>query len=101
MEGISLVLQHSEELREIKSKMPQNANYLSPESQNELLHCMATMVQNQIVSKVHQAKFWSIIADETKDASKTEQISICIRYWDRATKKSCIRLRSQKNCIYE
>ena len=55
MEGISLVLQHSEELREIKSKMPQNANYLSPESQNELLHCMATMVQNQIVTNVKRA----------------------------------------------
>jgi hypothetical protein len=81
MGAVTLVLQHSPELRDIKTRIPQNAHYLSHEPQNELLHCMASMVQSDIVNKVKQAKFWSIIADETKDASKTEQLSICVRYW--------------------
>ena len=40
MGAVSLVLQHSQELRDFKSHLPQNANYLSPTTQNELLHCM-------------------------------------------------------------
>ena len=79
VEAVSLVLQHSQELRDIKAQIPQNAHYLSHEPQNELLHCMTTMVRNHVVSKVKQVRFWSIIVDETKDASKTEQLSICVR----------------------
>jgi hypothetical protein len=88
MGAVALVLQHSQELRDIKTRIPQNAHYLSPEPQNELLHCMATMVQSDIVSKVKKARFWSIIADETKDTSKTEQLSICVRYWATTEEKS-------------
>ena len=91
MGAVSLVLQHSQELRDFKSHMPQNANYLSPATQNELLHCMASMVRTHIVIKVKEARFWSIIADETKDASKTEQLSICVRYWDTTESKSYLR----------
>ena len=61
--AVGLVLQHSQEFRDIQSKIPLNAQYLSPEPQNDLLHCMAGMVQSHIVNKVKQAKFWSIIAD--------------------------------------
>ena len=56
MGAVSLVLQHSQELRDFKSHMPQNANYLSPETQNELLHCMASMVRTHIVIKVKEAR---------------------------------------------
>ena len=92
MGAVSLVLCHSRELRDIKTQIPQNSHYLSHEPQNELLHCMATMVQSNIVSKVKEARFWSIIADETKDASKTEQLSVCVRYWDTTGgKQSCLR----------
>ena len=38
-----------------------------------------------------QARFWSLIADETKDASKTEQVSICVRYWDTTENQSVLR----------
>ena len=90
--AVSLVLRHSQELRDLETKIPQNASYLSHEPQNELLHCMAVMVQSKIVSKVKEARFWSIIADETKDASKTEQLSLCVRYWDATEgKQSCLR----------
>ena len=91
MVAVTLVLQHSPELREIKTQLPQNANYLSHEPQNEILHCMAAMVQSVIVNRVKKVRFWSIIADETKDASKTEQVSICVRYWDTTAEKSSLR----------
>ena len=76
MGAVDLVLKHSQELRDLRTKLPLNAYYLSPEPQNELLRCIADMVQSVIIDKVKKAKFWSIIADETKDASKTEQLSI-------------------------
>jgi hypothetical protein len=91
IETVNLVLQHSSEMRELRSKLPDNAHYLGHESQNTLLHCMATMVQNGIVQKVRKVRFWSIIADETRDVSKTEQLSICVRYWDTTELKSCLR----------
>lgn len=89
--AVDLVLKHSQDLRDLRTKLPLNAHYLSPEPQNELLSCMADMVQSVIIDKVKKAKFWSIIADETKDASKTEQLSICIRYWDTTGDKPCLQ----------
>jgi hypothetical protein len=91
LETMNLVLRHSEEWSQIRRKIPQNAHYLSHESQNDLLRCMASMVQASIVRKVREVRFWSIIADETRDVSKTEQLSICIRYWDTTEQKSCLR----------
>ena len=46
---------------------------------------MATLVRKQICSSVHKAGFYSILADETKDLSKNEQMSIVIRYVDADT----------------
>ena len=44
--AVDLVLKHSQELRDLRTKLPLNAHYLSPEPQNELLRCMADMVQS-------------------------------------------------------
>lgn len=42
------------------------------------------MVRNIICSGVREAGFFSLLADETKDCSKREQISIVLRYVDNA-----------------
>ncbi|XP_030834454.1 zinc finger MYM-type protein 1-like [Strongylocentrotus purpuratus] len=60
--------------------MPLNATYLSAEIQNELLNVTAEIIREQIAEEVNSAGLATIIVDESKDVSKKEQISICLRY---------------------
>ena len=55
--------------------------------QNTFLNIMGKMVREQICSEVRRAGMYSIMVDETKDCSKTEQMSIALRYWDTASMK--------------
>ena len=41
---------------------------------------MAKFVFERIVDKVNESKCYGVILDETSDISKTEQVSICLRY---------------------
>ena len=59
---------------------PRNAVYTSPKIQNEILNIMANMVRQQICTSIQQTGYYSILADETKDMSKNEQLSIVVRY---------------------
>ena len=55
---------------------------MSPEIQNTLLHIMCEMVTGRVCSEVLDAGVFSVLADETKDCSKSEQIAIVLRYVD-------------------
>ena len=57
-----------------------HAQWLSPEIQNELLGITADFIRQAIVKDVQEAKFYSIIVDETTDVSNQEQVSLCLRY---------------------
>ncbi|XP_076065299.1 zinc finger MYM-type protein 1-like [Oratosquilla oratoria] len=57
-----------------------NASYLSPDIQNALLSAAGSLVQDAVVENIKKYKFWSIIADETMDRQKREQLAIAIRY---------------------
>ena len=81
LETCDLVLQHADRMREIRSSVPDNAHYCSPESQNQLLNCMAKLIQKEIVQEATIAKYWSLTCDECRDTSKREQLAIGIRYW--------------------
>ena len=59
---------------------PQNSKYTSPEIQNELLGVMGDMVLQTISNEVPKAGIYSLLADETKDISRKEQLSIVLRY---------------------
>ena len=41
---------------------------------------MATIVQKEITLAVQRAVFYCILADESKDVSKQEQMSIVVRF---------------------
>ena len=55
-----------------------NARYTSPRIQNEIIHLTEGLIREKILACI--PKYWSIMADETQDCSKSEQLSICIRY---------------------
>ena len=82
IEILTLVAAHDSIVQERLQNGPRNAVYTSPEIQNALLHIMGEMVREKICTEVKDAGVYSILADETKDSSKTEQMAIVIRYVD-------------------
>ncbi|KAF3853893.1 hypothetical protein F7725_014581 [Dissostichus mawsoni] len=58
-----------------------NAKYTSKTIQNEVLGCLADMVRSEITEEVKNSEVFSIMADETKDVKKKEQISLVVRYY--------------------
>jgi len=55
-----------------------NATYISNTTQNDLIKSAGTVIQNKILEKVSEAKFFSLLVDETTDLSKQEQMTICV-----------------------
>ena len=49
--------------------MPHNAQYISPQIQNDLISCTGEWIRKQIIEEVKTAKFFSICADEAADCS--------------------------------
>ncbi|CAF4685019.1 unnamed protein product, partial [Rotaria magnacalcarata] len=64
-----------------------NASYLSPSIQNELIHLMANQIRKQIAEKIGGHVF-ALMADEAKDCSGHEQLSIVLRCISHETSKN-------------
>ena len=77
---LDLLSKYSPELKSHLLHSPKNARYLSPKIQNELIAINGDMIRKSIVDECNSSLFWSIMADETTDASTKEQVSVCIRY---------------------
>ncbi|XP_060845263.1 52 kDa repressor of the inhibitor of the protein kinase-like [Rhopalosiphum padi] len=56
------------------------ATYISPTIQNELIECIRKEIIFKIIKDIEQAKYYSIIFDETTDVSTVSQMSLSIRY---------------------
>lgn len=54
-------------------------NATSPDFQNEIIEICANLVRTEIAEKVQDTGFFAVIADEAR-SSKTEQLSLCLRY---------------------
>jgi len=57
-----------------------NATYISPVSQNQIIDAIAAVIRRHIVADVKSTNFFAILADETTDFSRQEQLSVCVRY---------------------
>ena len=60
--------------------LPNNAKYTSKVVQNDLLKAAADVVLKQIIDEIKDAEGFAVIADEARDVSKKEQLSLCLRY---------------------
>lgn len=73
---------HDSVIKERLVSGPHNATYFSPEIQNMFLKIMGDMVRKWVVGGVKKAVYFSLLADESKDASKKEQLAIILRSVD-------------------
>lgn len=64
-------------LKQVKDKTINN-HYIGKNIQNELIQLMASHVKTQIVEKIINNKYYSIILDCTRDVSRVEQLSILL-----------------------
>jgi len=64
----------------LENMKPGRVHYLSPTIQNEFINLMGRQVEGTIVSKIKEARYFSIIVDSTPDAARQEQVSVIIRY---------------------
>ena len=82
LEILNVIALHDPVINERLKNGPKHAKYTSPDIQNTLIHVMGGMVQESICSSVRKAGVYTILADETKDCSKKEQLAIVLRYVD-------------------
>lgn len=65
--------------------------WTSPNVQNQLLDICGDIILSKIVMKIHQAQYFSILADGTTDISGIEQFSVCVRYVEELNDHAIIR----------
>ena len=82
IEILNLVAKH-EVVCSWLNHLPKHAIYTSSKIQNDLLNIIAGMVCNEISLAVQNAGVFSILADESKDISKQEQMVTVLRYVDK------------------
>lgn len=61
---------------------PRNATYRSKTIQNELIESVAKWIRQNLVTELYEAKYFTVLADETTDISYTEQLSLVLRFVD-------------------
>ena len=57
-----------------------NGNYLSHDIVNEMITLMGNTLLRKMLDNIREAIWYSIIADETRDTSNSEQLAICIHW---------------------
>ena len=68
------------ECPELAGHLAGSVHYTSAKIQNDMISLIGKVIQQNIVHEIKKAGFFSIIADETMDISRLEQMSLCVRY---------------------
>ncbi|GFX78879.1 zinc finger MYM-type protein 1 [Trichonephila clavipes] len=69
-----------EHLRKVIKKEKVKVHYLGKEIQNELITLLGENITFHIIGENKKAKYYSVIIDCTPDISKTEQMTVLVRY---------------------
>jgi hypothetical protein len=78
---LSVVARHDPVIAERIRYGPTNAKYTHHTIQNALLDIMKDMTLEQIQEEVRKAVYFTVLADESKDTSKKEQVVVvAVRY---------------------
>lgn len=66
-----VLMNSKDELKNCFENLPKNATYISPDIQNEIINAINSLVIKKLVTKINQAKCFTILADETTDVAET------------------------------
>ena len=77
---VVLLSRNNETVKNRFTSCPKNATWLGHDIQNSITSLLADSVRAMIMNEVHSAQYYTLIADETKDVSKSEQLSVVLRY---------------------
>lgn len=80
LEVLDLLTLYSDEFKDRLSTSPRNCKYTSNTTQNITLLAACDTILSQISTESQQAGLFTIMADERRDVSRTEQFSVCVRY---------------------
>ena len=80
LELLHLISRHDPAIQARLNEGPKNAIYTSHDILNELLHILPNAVRKIICQGVADAGYFSILADESRDSSKDEQMSFVVRF---------------------
>lgn len=80
IETLDMLASSNEILRKKMEK--RYGHYMSHEYQNDLIQVFGNKIVSEIAAQVREAKYFSILVDETKDQAKKEQLSVIFRYFD-------------------
>lgn len=69
----------AEHMRKITCK-ESYVHYLGKNIQNEIIELLGSLIRDQILSEVQKSKYYSVILDCTPDVSRTEQMTLVLRY---------------------
>ena len=67
-------------LKELIQIPARHTKYLSPKIQNELIQVISKLLRNQLLSKIQTCAFYSTIVDTTSDTTRSDQVSIVLRW---------------------
>lgn len=59
-----------------------NQSYISKTSQNKIINCCGQVISDKIIDDLKKVKFYCILADEARDCSNKEQMSLVLRFVD-------------------
>lgn len=76
-----MIEKHSPEFADLRKKRTERTLYTSHDIQNELLELSADGLFSAIRDEVSSATYCAVLADETKDISKAEQLSVSLRFF--------------------
>ncbi|XP_048340052.1 zinc finger MYM-type protein 1-like [Sphaerodactylus townsendi] len=67
--------------------------YTSPSIENEIVELCGNSVQESVIRRIKNKGpgYFSVLADETQDSSRQQQLSLCVHYLDSSCKKSIVR----------
>ncbi|XP_065068785.1 52 kDa repressor of the inhibitor of the protein kinase-like [Rhopilema esculentum] len=77
---------NNEAFNEQMTNAPKNMTYRSKTTHNELINICGEFIISKLRSEVHEARFFSILADEAADISNIEQMPLVIRFVDNQAK---------------
>jgi hypothetical protein len=69
-------------------RLPARATkYLSPQIQNEIISDLSEAVKSSLITAIKASPFYAIIVDTTSDITRTDQVSVIIRWVDISSNK--------------